>query len=139
MSLSVQEEKPGQNWDDWHVQETYKSMVTLGQGALKLTFALNGAAIIAIMTFLGNLSTPGTPAPNMRGPLVCFLVGLVCSGLATGTAYLTQFFNFNESIGNTLKRGDKYVHEYWLWGTGTLLVLSIGAFACGACVAVWRI
>jgi hypothetical protein len=40
--------------DDWHAQETYRSMIEFGQGMLRFTFLANGAAVISIMTFLGH-------------------------------------------------------------------------------------
>jgi hypothetical protein len=40
---------------DWHLTETYKSLITLTVEALKMLALINGGAAIAILTYVGNL------------------------------------------------------------------------------------
>lgn len=41
--------------NNWHAQETYRSMMEFARGMLRFTFLANGGAIIALLTFLGDL------------------------------------------------------------------------------------
>jgi uncharacterized membrane protein YidH (DUF202 family) len=124
--------------DDWHAQETYRSMIEFGQGMLRFTFLANGAAVISIMTFLGNLYTKGGAVPSMKVPLILFLLGILLSGVATLTTYFIQFMLFNESVNN--QNGDGWgSHVRWLYTTLALIVFSMVAFAVGAFYAVSRL
>lgn len=121
--------------EDWHAQETYRSMIEFGQGMLRFTFLANGAAVISIMTFLGNLYAKGGAVPSMKVPLVMFLTGILFSGAATLTTYFIQFMLFNESVNN--QNGDGWgSHVRWLYSTLALIVFSMVAFAVGAFCAI---
>ncbi len=39
---------------DWHAEETYKSLMLYGNNAIRYVLLINGGAIIALLTFLGN-------------------------------------------------------------------------------------
>ncbi len=119
----------------WQRKETYRSMIAFGQGLLRFTFLANGAAIISILTFLGDLQTKGREVPSMKGALICFLAGILLSGAATLTTYFIQFMLFNESINNADGNGWGS-HVRWLYITLALIVLSMLAFAVGAFGAV---
>ena len=121
--------------EHWHVQETYRSMIQFGQGMLRFTFLANGAAIISIMTFLGDLYTKGGKAPSMKVPLAFFLVGILFSGIATLTTYLIQFMLYNEAVNN-LDGNGWGSHKRWLYITLIIIVMSIIAFAAGSFCAV---
>ena len=41
----------------WHAQETYKSLMEYGTNVFRYCFITNGAAIVALLTFVGNLSS----------------------------------------------------------------------------------
>ena len=121
--------------DHWHAQETYRSMIEFGHGMLRFTFLANGAAIISILTFLGNLYTKGGTVPSMKGALGLFIAGILLSGVATLTTYLIQFMLYNESIKN-LDEDGWGSHVRWLYLTLALIVASMAAFAGGAFCAV---
>lgn len=124
--------------DNWHTQETYRSMIEFGKGMLRFTFLANGAAVISVLTFLGNLYAKGGPVPNMKVALASFLAGILLSGGATLTTYFIQFMLYNESINNV--DGDGWSsHVRWLYTTLALIVLSMLAFAFGAFDAVWQL
>lgn len=101
--------------DNWHQQETYKSLMLYGNNAVKFVLLVNGGAVIALLTFLGNLVKNNSVSIDMAWPMGCFLVGVMVGGLATITAYMTQLSLYNESIGNTLKRE----HTFWLYAACT--------------------
>ncbi len=123
---------------NWHAQETYRSMVEYARGMLRFCFLANGGAIIAILTFIGNLYGKGNSVPSMKAPLIIFLIGVLLAGIAGITTYYTQFMLFNESIHDTDAEGWSS-HVIWLRITLTLIVISICAFAAGAFMAVSRL
>lgn len=124
--------------DNWHAQETYRSMIEFGKGMLRFTFLANGAAVISILTFLGNLYAKGGSVPNMKVALAFFLSGILLSGVATLTTYLIQFMLYNESINSVYGNGWSS-HIRWLCITLALIILSMLAFASGAFDAVYRL
>jgi len=124
--------------DNWHAQETYRSLMEYGRGMLRFVFLANGGAVLAVLTFLGHLLTKSAPAPNLRSPLVCFLVGLLLGGLGTGTAYLTQLTLYNEYLGDVTGHGLQS-HTTWLYCTTALIALSLVAFGCGSLIAITRL
>ncbi len=124
--------------EHWHAQETYRSMIEFGHGMLRFTFLANGASVISILTFLGNLYAKGGTVPSMKGPLAFFLAGILLSGVATLATYLTQFVLFNESVKDM--NGDGWSsHVRWLYATLALIILSMMAFAVGSFFAVYRL
>jgi len=122
-----------------HALETYKSLMQYGSSGIKFVLATNGAAAIAVMTFLGHFIASGKPnAPDMRLPLAVFLGGIVCGGIAIATAYFTQLTLYNESIGN--RSMDKGItHVAWLRISIVMMFFGLVAFAAGSAVAVWRL
>lgn len=124
--------------DDWHAQETYRSMIELGRGMLRFTFLANGAAIISILTFLGDLYAKGGDVPQMKVPLIFFLFGVLLAGAATLTMYVIQFMLYNEIIYNEDAKGWGS-HMTWLHLTLGLVTLSMLTFAVGALCAIWQL
>lgn len=121
---------------NWHVKETYRSMITYAQGILKFTFLVNGAGIISILTFLGHLHSKSDAFPSMKVPIALFVVGLLLSGIAGITTYLVQFRLFNESIQNNYKSGLQS-HMLWVYVSfilvlGSLIIFGFGAFDAAA-------
>ena len=117
---------------DWHQEETYKSLMLYGSGAVKYVLLVNGGSVIALLTFLGNLlKTPGH-VPDMRWPLACFLIGIVFGGIAHLTAYLTQLALYNEGNGNAPDRD----HTFWLWRSVFLVVAGLAMFGAGSVLAL---
>lgn len=124
--------------DEWHPEETYKSMMQYGQGMLKYTFLTNGAAIIAILSFLGNLYARDISFPNMKVPLLLFVAGIIASGLASITSYLTQFWLLREATDDADPKGMKS-YRPWLYSTFILVILSLSLFSVGALCAVYQL
>jgi uncharacterized membrane protein YidH (DUF202 family) len=113
---------------DWHQEETYKSLILFGDNALKFVLLINGGAVIALLTFLGNLLKIDTVSMHMGWPMGCFLTGIIVGGLANITAYYTQLMLFNESVGN--KNGT--IHMTWLYITIAFVVLGVLLFGIGS-------
>jgi heme/copper-type cytochrome/quinol oxidase subunit 2 len=121
--------------DNWHSQETYRSMIGFGTNLLQFCFLANGGATIALLTFVGDLSAKSAQVPDMTLPAVFFVVGIVLAGVAGVLAYFVQFVLFNETPQQAAVGGWRS-HVRWLWLALLAIVLSIGAFAAGALTAV---
>jgi hypothetical protein len=117
-----------------HAVETFKSLVQISLEGLKLLALFNGGAAVALLAYLGNVAGKGMPVPNMRLPMVCYVVGLIACGLAFFFGYLTQFRLYNESMGWSPQR-QHVKHQV----AGIIFaLLSLVAFSVGSCVAAWR-
>jgi hypothetical protein len=68
----------------------------------------------------------------MRGPLACYLAGLVLCALCFFTSYATQFALYNEPAGH-VSRGR---HMWWVRATVALALGSVAAFGIGSWWAV---
>lgn len=123
---------------DWHDIETYKSLIQYGSTALKFVLLANGGAAIALLSFLGNAYAKYGMAVDMRWPMLCFVGGVLVGGLATITAYLTQFTLYNESQREAPNHKSRS-HTLWLYLSLLLVTLGVAAFGIGALSAAWRL
>ena len=94
-----------------------------------------GGAAVALLAYLGNTAGKTVNAPDMRCPMLAFLLGLTFCGFAMLFGYLTQLKLLNE-IGRT----EKFVirHSWFLGLAITLYAFSLIAFGLGAWQAVIR-
>jgi hypothetical protein len=117
----------------WHLTETYKSLISISVEALKLVALVNGGAAIGILTFVGNLAARGQveTVPRVGTSLLCFCGGLVCALLAFMASYLTQLQLYNEEIA--IQRGVVPVRTHtWPLKVGVMLALvSVLLFGLG--------
>jgi hypothetical protein len=120
-----------------HAIETYKSLIQVSVEGMKLLALLNGGAAVALLAYLGNVAGKSLPPPDMRLPMAFFLVGLVLSGVGFFGSYFTQLRLYDESINQppTVRfPGWQFFLRFGIWA----VLLSLGAFAAGSAVAVWR-
>ena len=120
---------------EWHEHETYKSMMTYGQGMLRFVFLVNGGAIIGIMTFLGHIYEKNGRVLEMQPSIVMFLAGIILAGLAAAGAYITQFCLFRETIDRVQGKGWTS-HVTWVRLTMLTILLSLVCFAVGSLTAI---
>jgi len=118
-----------------HWLETYKSLITLSIEGFKFSALANGGSAVALLAYLGNVAGKGVVTPDMRCPMLAFLIGLSACGLSMLFAYLTQLKLLNE-IGRSEK--SPFTHARLLWGAIILFALSIIAFGVGSWQAVIR-
>lgn len=72
----------------------FNSVIGFAQAALKTCLLVNGAATIALLTFIGNIWTKTqTPAvaQALSSSLALFAVGALLAAVATATTYITQW------------------------------------------------
>jgi hypothetical protein len=118
---------------DWHLTETYKSLITLTVEALKMLALINGGAAIAILTYVGNLvSRQQGHLPDIKVALWSYSGGVAATTLAFIFAYVTQLRLFIEERDRRGGRHRRTLH--WVWLTvGILLALgALGAFVFGS-------
>lgn len=115
----------------WHWAEGIKFAIE----ATKTLFILNGAAAIAVLTFLGNTKMQ---SGSLVMAMVCFALGSSMGGPMLGFAYLTQLYY-----------GRAFLHEPSAssftteWGTAVTwqrrtyfcAIVSLGLFLAGLGVA----
>ena len=115
--------------NNWHQEETYKSLMLYGNNALKFILLINGGAVIALLTFLGNLlKNTNNLEIDMSWAMGCFLLGIIVGGIANLTAYFAQLKLYNESIGNT----NSTTHMKWVYTTLGFVILGIILFTIGS-------
>jgi len=118
-----------------HWLETYKSLITLSIEGFKFSALANGGSAVALLAYLGNVAGKSMPTPDMRCPMLAFLIGLAACGFSMLFAYLTQLKLLNE-IGRPEKL--QFTHAWLLWSAITLFAFSIFAFGVGSWQAVIR-
>ncbi len=113
--------------------ETYKSLITLAIEAFRYLALINGGAIVALLTYLGNVVENGDSVPDLGMPLFWFIVGLVACGIAMASAYLTQLKLFNDLLltGKFSTR-----HKPTLWVSIFGYIVSLSSFSYGAWLAI---
>jgi hypothetical protein len=117
----------------WHIEETFKGLITLSIELLKALLLINGGAAVAILAYLGNLSSHDSSAghqPNMKNALLCFSVGVLTAAVTFLVAYLTQLRLYMEEHGRHEHQQFRTLHPMGIT-LGTILVIA-SAFAFGA-------
>ena len=116
--------------------ETYKSLTTYAAAGLRFVLTANGAAAIAVLTFLGHFVAAGkAPVPDLRASLALFISGVFVGGVATMTAYFTQLKIYNGFI-DQLSIAQADGHQVWF--RATLLLISVGTVVFGI-GAIWAV
>ena len=84
--------------NDNHSLETYKSLMNIGLEALKVTFLLNGGAIVALLAFMGNVASKQKPiSSDINFSIICFVIGLIFSAFSFVFAYIMQLRLYSET------------------------------------------
>jgi hypothetical protein len=118
---------------EWHIQETYKGLITLSVELLKISALVNGGAVIAILTFCGNLASKGQSSllGNFKPAILWYCAGLGATMITFNLACWTQLRLYKEERNRHEGKAFKEVHP-WFIGVGICLSLfAIIAFAIG--------
>ena len=67
--------------NNWHQEETYKSMIQISSVVMKFIFTANGGAAVALLTFMGQLRAKDIAPPELSCALLFFLLGVLFGGL----------------------------------------------------------
>ena len=115
---------------DSKATEIFKSMVSLSTEGLKALLLVNGGAIVALLTFIGNSKAFAPSAQFFILPVAAFLLGLVFCVVAFCSAYATQFTLYNEQFSDRGFAPRSHM-KYFRWTKG-LVALSLLSFSIGA-------
>ncbi|MDE1967506.1 MAG: hypothetical protein KGI92_01250 [Alphaproteobacteria bacterium] len=114
---------------------SFRAVIDFANSAIKLLVLVNGGAVIAILTFLGNLVAKQDSDTAVVGAsgfaITYFVVGLAAAVTAAAAAYLSQVC-FTEL--STEKRKKGWGNLFRAIGLATALV-SLICFSVGAWVA----
>ena len=115
--------------------EMFKAVIEAGQSTLKVLSLVNGAAAIAILSFLGTILSKqdGVPTlltvPLMRWAMLSFSLGVGLSALGFGFRYLSQGLykrDFRLGIDSARKWGDTFRNLAILSAVASLLAFFAG-------------
>ena len=78
--------------------ELFRSVIAAGQNALKTSLLMNGGGSVALLAFIGHLSTSSqsSKVPLLAQSLCLFVFGVLSITVASGFTYLSQFFYAGE-------------------------------------------
>ena len=116
-----------------HWLETYRSLIAISTEGFRFSALINGGAAVAILAYLGEVSSGSNTAPDMRCAVGAFLGGLLLCGTSLVFAYVTQLKLLNE-----LREGKPPIihHGLLLWLSVALFLASLVAFGVGSWSAV---
>jgi hypothetical protein len=86
---------------DFDIEEL-KAVNAAGQSAIKSSMLVNGGGAVALLAFIGHLTTSSETArsiPTFAFPLTIFVLGVWLGGLSAGFTYLT-------ALGRSIKLSD---------------------------------
>lgn len=110
--------------------EMFRSVIQAGQSAIKSSFLLNGGAAVAILAFIGKLTTSQPDKiPSFATSLTLFVVGVLIVTVTSGLTYLSQWFYAG---------GKKWQKATGFWLNIITIILglsSYGLFTWGICEA----
>lgn len=126
----------GEPWE-WHIVEAFKGLINLSIEALKALLLINGGAAVAILAYLGSLTSRGAVAhaPNMKNALLCFAGGVLATGLAFIAAYFTQYRLYYEERARHMRQRFRTLHPIGVAIAALLVFTSASAFAIGCWIA----
>lgn len=123
------------DWEDFKLR--HEAAVGYAQASLKSLILVNGGAILALLTFLGNTNAEFGPR-GMFYAFVWFSVGLTLSMLAHGLAYFVQESYLNaaaarmngkvEETNGANRSGSVFIFAAALCCLGGLVLFITGAF-----------
>jgi len=119
--------------NNWHLQETYKSLITISVECLKMLVVVNGGAAVAVLTYLGNLvgrSSPQHPI-HITPAILCYCGGLLAAVLALMFSYLVQLRLYNEESAVQWNVPVRRRHGRLLWMSIALAIIAAAAFGMG--------
>lgn len=118
--------------------EMFRSVIVLGHNAITATFLINGSAVIALLTFLGNIwarTSIHTQARGLAWSLAFFCSGVFFSAVARGLTWWSQNTYAKTAFGIVPPKGNSPTGcpfgDRLKWGAVGTTVLSLGCFFFG--------
>lgn len=126
---------------NWHLQETYKSLITISVECLKILAIVNGGAAVAVLTYVGNVVTRTSDhhldiaRAYIVSALIRYCTGLFFTLVAFILAYCVQLQLFQEERARAEGTVPRPKHQWILWAAIGLLACSASLFFAGCIVA----
>jgi hypothetical protein len=129
---------------EWHLTETYKGLITLAVEALKLLALVNGAAAVAVLTYLGSLVSHVRHGavlhpPNMIPAVGCYCAGVLASTFALVVAYCTQLILYGEELARHEGRPFRSRHGRGISVAVGLALSAAVLFGAGSLLAAFAL
>lgn len=118
---------------NWHLQETYKSLITISVECLKMLALINGGAAVAILTYLGNLvgHSSNQHSINITPAILWYCWGLLATVVAFMFSYWVQLRLYHEERDSQAAQQVRRWHQLVLWGAMGLAIFAAVAFGVG--------
>lgn len=129
-------QRASEAWE-WHIQETYKGLITLSVEVLKALTLVNGGAAVALLTYAGNhvAHNPNGRVPSLEPPLLWYCSGLSSTVVAFILAYWTQLRLYQEERQRHEGQPFRQRHGVGIWIAGFAILGATFAFAMGCLCA----
>ena len=76
------------NYNEEHSIETYKSLISIAQFGLRFVLIINGGAMVAVLAFIGDISSSAGVLPDVGQALTWYVLGIAAGGAALATSYV---------------------------------------------------
>ena len=114
-----------------HNEETYKSLLNFSIECFRFLMYANGGAIVAILTFAGNLASKGIGLKGLIEGVISFVFGIFFCLTSVMLSYVTQYSLHNE---NNNRIGAMPSHQIFLKSAAFFAILSCLAFLYGSVI-----
>jgi len=101
---------------------------TTAHNALKMSLIINGGGAIAILTFIGNITTQSKLVSSLSECLFFFTAGVLMTAVSSGLTYLAQAFgalHFSKNVETKQTGGDAHPYRYWISTGLTIIVITL--------------
>jgi hypothetical protein len=108
--------------------ENFKAMISAGKEAINSSIIINGGAVIALMSFMGNAvgKSGARYIPLLSSRLLFFGTGVFCGGLSFGLRYVAQFLYSKPSRKKLIMFGHCVNGLVWIATSSALLCFVLG-------------
>jgi hypothetical protein len=114
-----------------HLNETYRSMISISLEGFKALQFLNGGALVAIGGYATTKDV--TFVARQASAIILFGLGLFLGTLCYAGSYLTQYALYNEVLKRPGLWGVR--HQVWVVATLALSLVAAVLFAIGVATA----
>lgn len=120
---------------DWHLHETYKSLLSISDAGFKYLAALNGGTWLSALVFASQLPLTPAAASAIGAGIELFVISFALTGLCYLLSYFTQLSLYNQERNKVVPAADRcrtLPHQVFLWPTAVCFIAAIACYALGA-------
>lgn len=112
--------------------EAYRATISMSLVALRSAILINGGAIVALVAYLGQLTSNNKGIPDILSGLGFYIIGLLAAVVATGAGYLATYA-FGWIVVNhipTKQNGETWRTISLICIITSYLSFSVGSYIC---------